>query len=103
MDVLLDGVYKLGVLFGGVGVVKAEVAHAAILFGGAEVDGEGLAVADVQVAVGFRREAGVDGHALELPTFCNVFVDELMDEILALGFPCFGGFELLGHVVVTLL
>ncbi|MPN27220.1 hypothetical protein SDC9_174648 [bioreactor metagenome] len=37
-DVLHDGVHILLVLFGGVGVVKAEVALAAVFFGDAEVD-----------------------------------------------------------------
>jgi hypothetical protein len=67
VDVLLDGVHKLGVLLGGVGVVHAQVADAAELFGGAEVDAQRLAVADVQIAVRLRREAGVHLHALKLP------------------------------------
>ena len=52
VDVLLDGLHVLHVLLGGVGVVHAQVAQAAVLLGGAEVDEDGLGVADVQVAVG---------------------------------------------------
>ncbi len=60
VDILLDGVHILGVLLGGVGVVHAQVAQAAEALGGAEVDGQRLAVADVQIAVGLRRKTGVD-------------------------------------------
>ena len=38
VDILLDSVYELGVLFGGVGVVHAQVADAAELLSRAEVD-----------------------------------------------------------------
>ena len=75
MDILLDGVHVLGVLLGGVGVIHAEVAETAELLGGAEVDAQGLAVSDVQIAVGFRRKPGVDGLSLELTTLCDVLVD----------------------------
>ena len=84
VDVLLDGLHVLHVLLGGVGVVHTQVALAAVLLGGAEVDAQRLAVADVQIAVGLRGEAGVDGHALVLPTLCDVLVDELMDKVFAL-------------------
>ena len=45
---------------GRVGVVEAQVALAAELVGEAEVQADGLGVADVQVAVGLGRKAGVD-------------------------------------------
>ena len=64
VDVLLDGVHVLRVLLGGVGVVHAQVADAAEFLGGAEVDGQGLAVADVEIAVGLRGEPGVDRFPL---------------------------------------
>ena len=98
VDVLLDGLHVLHVLLGGVGVVHAEVAQPAVLLGGAEVDAQGLAVADVQIAVGLRRETGVDGHALELTTLCDVLVDELMDKVFALGLLGQRGLVFLGHV-----
>ena len=81
MDVLLDGVYILGVLLGGVGIVHPQVAQAAELQGGAEVDAQGLAVADVQVAVGLRWEPGVDRHALELTAGGDVLFYKAMDKI----------------------
>ena len=64
MDVLLDGVDVLRVLLGRVGVVHAKVADAAEFFRGAEVDGQGLAVADMEIAVGLRGEPGVDRFPL---------------------------------------
>ena len=75
MDILLDGVHVLSVLLSGVGVIHAEVAETAELLGGAEVDAQGLAVSDVQIAVGLRRKPGVDGLSLELTTLCDVLVD----------------------------
>ena len=72
MDILLDGVHILGVLLGGVGVVHAQVAQAAVTLGGAEVDAQGLAVTDVQIAVGLRRKPGVNGLSLEPATLCDV-------------------------------
>ena len=83
VDVLLDGLHKLLVLLGGVRVVHAEVAQPAVFLGGAEVDGQGLAVADVEIAVGLRRKAGVDRHALELPAGGHVFLNERVNEIPA--------------------
>ena len=80
-DILLDGLHILHILLGGVGVVHAEVAQAVIFFGGAEVDDQGLAVTDVQVAVGLRREPGVYGHTLVLTAGGNVLVDKGVDKI----------------------
>ena len=63
--ILLNGLDILDVLPGRVGVVKAQMADAAGIFGGdAEVQADGFGVADVQVAVGFRRKAGNDAAAI---------------------------------------
>ena len=83
VDVLLDGLNELHVLFGGVGVVHAEVAQAVILLRGAEVDDQCLAVADMQIAVGLRRKPGVDGLPSKLPAGGDVLVDERMDKVFA--------------------
>ena len=96
VDILLDGVHILGVLLGGVGVIHAQVAQAVVPLSGAEVDAQGLAVADMQIAVRLRREAGVDGHSLELTTLCDVLVDEIDNEVFA-GLLRFGGLDFLGH------
>jgi hypothetical protein len=53
-DIIHDGVHILHVLFGGVGVVEAQVAGAVVGVGDPEVQADGFGVADVQVAVGFR-------------------------------------------------
>ena len=105
VDILLDGVHIFGVLLGGVGVVHAQVAQAVILLGSAEVDAQGLAVTDVQIAVGLRRETGVDGHSLELTTLCDVLVDKVQNKVFALRHRLgLGGIGLsfLGHCLTLL-
>ena len=101
VDVLLDGLYELLVLLGGVGVVHPQVAQAVVFLRRAEVDGQGLAVADVQIAVRLRRKTGVDGHSLELTTLCDVLVDEIQDKVFA-GFLRYGGLDVLGHCLTLL-
>ena len=59
-DVALDGVDVLLLFFFGVGVVEAQVGLAAELIGKAEVEADGLGVADVQVAVGLGWKARLD-------------------------------------------
>ena len=100
VDVLLDGLHVLHIFLGGIGVVHAEVAQATVFFSGAEVDKDGLGMPDVEVAVGFGREAGVDGHTLELPALRDILVDKIMDEVLRhyRGFGGAGGLVFLGHV-----
>ena len=56
-DVGDDAVDEAGVLGIGIGVVETQIADAAELVGDTEVDGDRLGVADVQVAVGLRRES----------------------------------------------
>ena len=59
-DILLDGLDVLHLLLHRVGVVEAQVALAAEFRRDAEVNANGLGVADVQIPVRLRREAGVD-------------------------------------------
>jgi hypothetical protein len=59
-DVGLDGIDVLLLFFFRVGVVEAQVGLAAELVGEAEVDADGLGVADVEVAVGLGGKAGLD-------------------------------------------
>ena len=80
--VALDGVDVLLLLLHRVGVVEAEVAVAAELLRDAEVQADGLGMADVQVAVGLGREAGDD--AVVAP-FAQVGGDDVADEVAALG------------------
>ena len=81
VNVLPDGVNVLHVLFGGIGVVHAEVADAVVFFGGGEVDADRLGVADVQIAVRLGRKTGVYGFALVAAALGNVLVDKGVDKI----------------------
>ncbi len=54
-----DAVDVTGVLGVGIGVVEPQIADTVELAGDAEVDGDRLGVADVQVAVGLGREPGL--------------------------------------------
>ena len=58
--VFLDGVDVLLLFLFGIGVVEAQVGLAAELVGEAEVEADGLGVADVQIAVGLGWKAGLD-------------------------------------------
>src|SRR3990167_2834469 len=62
--VALDRVDVFLVFLGRVGVVEAQVALAAKLLGQAEVQADRLGMADMQVAVGLRRETGDDFRVL---------------------------------------
>jgi hypothetical protein len=55
-----NAVDVFGVFFFGVGVVKAHVAHAAVVARQAKVQANAFGVAHVQVAIGLGREAGAD-------------------------------------------
>ena len=78
----LDGIDVRLLLLLGVGVVEPEVAAAAELARDAEVEGDRLRVADVEVAVGLGREAG-DGDRDAARG--EVRRDDLADEVAALG------------------
>ena len=70
-DVLLDGVDVLDIFLRRVGVVEAEVAQAAELLGDAEVQADGLRMADVQISIRLRRKTGVDATAV--PALFQIF------------------------------
>ena len=82
MNIFLNGVNELYVFFRGVGVVHAKIAQTAKLFGSAEVNAKCLAVTNMQIAVGFRRETGVNLHAFILTALSDILSNECMDEIL---------------------
>jgi len=85
--VLEDGVDVLDVLGGRVGVVEAQVARPVVLGRDAEVEADGLGVADVEVPVRLGRKARV--HATAVLPGGQIRVDEVLDEVgggaLALG------------------
>ena len=84
VHVALDGVDIFPRLLGRVGVVVAQVAMAAEFLGYAEIQADRLGVADMQIAVRLRREAGDDRL---VPTRSQVGADDVADEILP-SFPC---------------
>ena len=57
-QVLLDRLDEFDILFFRIGIVKAQVAHPAKFLCHTKVETDGLGVTDVQIAVGFGREAG---------------------------------------------
>ena len=83
-----DRVDVLLLFLGRVGVVEAQVAHAAEVAREAEVEADALGVAVVQVAVGFRREARADlcpVAACGVLARSEVVLDDAADEIRAGG------------------
>jgi len=78
-DVFNDGIDIFLVFLGGIGVVKTQVAFAAKFLGNAEVQTNTFGMADVEIAVGFRREACMDPSAPG--TFGTVFCNDLADKI----------------------
>ena len=81
MYVLLNGIDILGVLLGGVGIIHAQVADAAKMLSGAEIYGQRLAVADVEIAVRLRREAGVNLHPIAALPLGEILLNKGLDEI----------------------
>ena len=76
--VLLDGLHELDVFLRRVGVIEAQVALALIVTGDAEVQADGLGVADMEITVRLRRKTGM--HALVL-TAGQIFIDDLTDKV----------------------
>ena len=79
LDIFFDGVDVFVVFFFGVGIVETQVAQAVENIGQTEVQADGFGVADVQVAVGLGREAGLDGIVF---TAFEVFFDDGADEMV---------------------
>ena len=82
-DALHDGIHELGLFLDRVGVVKAQVALAAVLLRDAEVNPDRLGVTDVQIAVGLRREARADATAETASAI--VLFDRSADEVQRCG------------------
>ncbi len=88
-DVFLDGVDKFGILLGRIRIIHAQVADAAVFFRGAEVYAKGLAMADVQVAVGFRRKTGMNPHPLKSSAVGQVFFNKYFYKVFCRFFHVF--------------
>ncbi len=80
-DILHDGVHVLHVLLHRVGIVEPEVARTAIFLGNPKVDTNRLRVPDMQVPVGFRREARL--HAAVVFPLLQVVLHHLLYKIQA--------------------
>ncbi len=95
VQVALDRFDVLDLFLGRVGIVKPQVTTTAELAGDPEVETDGLGVADVQVAVRLRREAG---HELSVPLAGGaVGADDLADKI---EFGRLAGFLVVAHQAV---
>ena len=77
-DVRRDGLDVFLFFFLGVGVVESEIAHSAELRGDAEIQADGLGVADVKVAIGLGRPACA--HVRE-PAAGEVLFHGIADEV----------------------
>ena len=83
VDVLHDGIDVLGVFLGGIGVIHAQVADAAKVLSCTEVNGKGLAVADMQITVRLGRKAGMHLHAFKTSAFGKVFHNKVFNKVSA--------------------
>ena len=83
VDILHDGLDVFRILLGRVCIVHAQVADPAEMLGRAEIDGQRLAVSDMQIAVRLGRKAGVYLHALELPAGRKVLNDKILNKVSA--------------------
>ncbi len=78
--IALDGVDIFLFLPGRIGIVEAQVAAPAEFGGDAEIEADRLGVPDMQIAVGFRREAG---DHIAVPARLQIGGDDVADEIAA--------------------
>lgn len=76
--VFLDGIHVFSGFLARIGVVKAEMTNPVVLLGNAEVQADGLGMADVEEAVGLRWKSGDDVAVL---AGFEVFGDDLADEV----------------------
>ena len=76
----LDGVDIFLLFLGRIGVVETQIAMAAEFLGDAEIQRDRLGVADMQITVRLRREAGDDRL---MPARRQIGAHDVADEILA--------------------
>ena len=79
-DIFLDGLDEFDVFRLGVGVVEPQVTHTGVLLCDAEIQANGLGVADVEIAVRLGRKAG--HHATTVLARLHVLRDHRTDEVL---------------------
>ena len=78
LDVVEDILHIFIVLLAGVGVVEAQVAHAAVALGNAEVHADGFGMSYMQIAIRLWREASLYPSAVL--TFGEVVLYHLLNE-----------------------
>jgi hypothetical protein len=62
----------------GIGVIETQIAFALVIFCQPEIQTDRLGVANVQISVRFRREAGDDALVL---TACKIVIDNRANKI----------------------
>ena len=78
LNVFLDRVHVFHILFGRVRVVEPQIAHAAVFFGGGEIDLDRFGVTDMQIAVRLGREPRL--HVV-IHAVCKVFVNKIVNKV----------------------
>ncbi len=81
----MNGVDVLLLFFFGIGVVEAEIGFPAEFGGKTEIQTDGFGVADVEVAVGLGRKAGLN-DCVAVFFGVDVFGDDVAEEIGGAGF-----------------
>ena len=89
VNILHDRFDVFGIFLGRVSIIHPQIAQTAELFSHPEINAQCLAVTDMQISVGFRRETGMDRHAFILSAFCDILRNKRIDEIAAAEISCF--------------
>ena len=79
MDILFDGVYILHVLLNGICIIEAQIAYPSVTLSNTKVYTNSFCVPNVQIAVGFGREARL--HATLVKPFGKVLLHNLLHKV----------------------
>ena len=79
-DIALDRFDIFRIFLGRIGIIKTEIRQSAIFLGNAEIQANRLGVAEVEIAIRFRRETGMDPLAICI--LFVVFIDNIFNKIL---------------------
>ena len=63
-DIVLDGIDEFLAFLERIGVIEAEIAMTPVFFRQSEIQADRLGVADMEVAIGFRRKTGMHPAAM---------------------------------------
>ena len=83
MDILPDSIHIFRILFTGVSIVETQIASATKFLGDTEIHAYGFCMADMQIAVRFRRETGIQPSPIL--TGLKVISHNLLYKIQSLG------------------